>query len=169
MKNVSLIHTLSALVVALALIGGYLWVFAGIQKMEEQALALSSEIAVKTSEQERASDTRAALEALVQDESNVRAHFVPTESIVPFLESLETLGSELGADVTVVSVSDPDDTGTITLSLSISGSFEAVMRVAGRIEYGPVASATKTLTLDAGDDGVWNAAATLAILTTRQP
>ncbi len=169
MKTPAVSHLVLSLIVALALVAGYAYWFMQVRLLEGKAEALTLDIAVKTEEYSRASGTKDTLAGIVAEEAEVRAHFVPTESIVAFLEGVEALGNQFGTTVTVVSVTDPAPDGRITLSLSISGSFSAVMRTLGLIEYSQYASATRSLTLDTGGDGVWTAAASVVVLAPITP
>ncbi len=151
------------------LVGVYVLGFLKIKDMEREVATLAGEIATKTSEYAHATETRSVLEEVVLQETEIDTHFVPTHSIVAFLESVEGLGTVFGTKVTVVSVSDPSTNGEIALALSVEGRFDAVMRTLGLLEHSQVASATKTLTLDTAGDGAWTAAITGVVLTPKTP
>ena len=67
--------------------------------------------------------------------------------MVAFIDTLEGRGRSLGATVNVLSVSTGGDSAhpTLELTLSIKGSFDAVMRTVGSIEYAPYAISISSL------------------------
>lgn len=166
MMNKPLIHLgILTLVVAL-LLGAYGFWYGLVEKKSAEAAALESEIARTLADAAQAEATRSALQSLAVDESTLESYTLSPDGIVPFLERLESTGRSLGATVEVVSVSDtPTSDNRIGLSLRISGSFDAVMRSVGAIEYGPYDSRIENLTLDTGfsEGGAWSAAAVFSI------
>lgn len=169
MKTVSTISCVVAVLVALALTLGYTFWFSEVVRMQDQVSALASQIVTKTREYVHASENRTALQEVVEHETEVNAHFAPTSAIVTFLESIEQLGRAYGTTVTVVSVTGSATDGKLTLALSVSGTFDAVMRTLGFIEHGQFASATKSLTLETTENNDWTAALTVVVLTKTTP
>lgn len=165
MKNHALVHALLALLAFALLLGAYVYWLSLTRATERSVQELIAEVDTRTKVHEGAGSARDQLAKLEADEAMIQGHFVPTDDIVPFLESLESSGDAFGASVTVLSVGEADAGGKITLALAISGSFDGVMRTVGIIEHGAHASAVRSLTLDTGGDGVWNAAATVTILS----
>jgi hypothetical protein len=175
MRRRALIQLLCALLLLLALGGAYAAWYAEVGKMSGRAAALARDLSVKGSETAQLADARDALERLAADEGAMRAYRVAESDIVSFLSALETTGTSLGSDVEVVSVSaEPGENPAIQLSLSIRGSFDAVLRTLGAIEHGPYDSRVEQVTLDTvpqedGAPGAWTAAATFRIGTHRAP
>jgi hypothetical protein len=165
MRTSTITHFMIALVAFLASLGGYWFWLSEIQREEESVHALEAQIAAKTELHARSGSARAALSKIEAEETALLSHFVSAEEIVSFLESLEKLGEELDARVAVLSVTDPDASGKITLSLSVSGPFDEVMRTIGVIEHGAHASAVRTLSLDASEEGRWEASLSVVVLT----
>jgi len=126
-----------------------------------QAASLSQQIETKKETAKRASVVQEALAELESDEGAVENYFVSVNNIVTFLGGLESLGSNIGSKVSVASVGAPSGAGqTLSAALSISGSFNAVMRTVGAIEYAPYAITISSLTMtqSAGSSGaLWNA------------
>lgn len=161
-----LIHAVIAFVALLIAIGGYAYWHYLVSTKSAEAESLGNDIATAIAESEQAAATRAALESLATDEAALRGYFIATDDIVPFLEVLETTGRNLGADVEVAAVSDaPGADGRITLSLRITGSFDAVLRTVGAIEYGPYDSRVENLTIEATplDASSWNATGVFSV------
>lgn len=167
MTRTPLIHLALALALAVGLAGVYAFWFLAVSRADAGTAGVLAEIESKENERERTAAARAALEDLATEEAFVAAHLIPEEGIVSFLERLEEVGAAQGADVSVASVSgDAAGEGRITLSLSISGTFESVMRTLGAIEHGPYAIATQNVTLDSGGEGAWTAVGAFTIGTT---
>jgi hypothetical protein len=166
----TLIELVIALLVLAGVLGAYAFWYGAVGDASAEAAALSKEIRAKGIESSRVADEKDALTLLAADEASMRAYFVRQEEIVPFLSMLEKKGAALGAKLEVASVSE-DATGgrnRILLSLKITGSFDAVLRTLGAIEYGPYDSSVSNVTFDtsSAEDGVpavWTAVGTFAI------
>jgi len=165
-----------ALVVFVAALGVYgIW-YSLVGKSSVEAAALSEEIRTKSQDSARVAAAKVALESLAEDEAAMRAYLVREQDIVPFLSTLEDTGASLGSSVEVVSVSadSKGERSQIQLSLKITGSFDAVLRTLGAIEYGPYDSAIQSVTFDTvpaegGAAGSWTAAATFTLGTQAEP
>lgn len=158
----------SAALLALALALYAVW-YAAVARHAAEAAALRVEQLERSAAGGRAAQARRALESLEGEEARVYAHLVSPDDIVPFLESLESVGEGLGTQVDVVSVGGaPAGAGRITLSLRVTGTFEAVMRTLGAIEYQPYDVRLSSLTLDTptaieANAGTWTAAAVFSL------
>ncbi|MDB5195177.1 MAG: hypothetical protein JWO84_361 [Parcubacteria group bacterium] len=158
---IPLIVSLVILVIASGLYGfGYYTLQSDIVK----ATTLAAQIKLKSAQLDQLSRAHAALATLTNDEATLNQYSIGKEDVVPFLESLQATGKPLGARVDVLSVAD-EKIGTharISLSLSLTGSFDAVIRTLGAIEYGPYDGVITNLTLDTtpasvGSASVWTA------------
>ncbi len=166
------------LALAVLLIGvlgaGYAFWYLSVERLSDSARGLGQDIQEKTEDASRIRAAQAELATLAASEAEVGQYFVSTGNIVGFLEELQKTGAGLGAKVEVVSVASDDSTspGHLTLALKITGSFDAVLRTLGAMEYGPYDSALQSLTFDtpagsATSDG-WTAAAVF-IVGTQKP
>jgi Tfp pilus assembly protein PilN len=172
MKNAPLVHLVIAGVVALALLGGYVVWLNVVERQRTELATLQSEIAQKDAERTRSFTARSAESDLAETEAFIASHIVQKDNIVSFLEALENTGTAYGAQVDVASLSGDDaaSAGRISLSLSITGSFDAVMRTLGAIEHGSYANMVKNITLDtAGADDVWSATGVFVVATDTRP
>lgn len=175
MKRISLIQLVVALAVFAAVLGVYGFWYSLVGKSSVEAAALSEEIRTKSQDSARVAAAKVALESLAEDEAAMRAYLVREKDIVPFLGTLEDTGTSLGAGVEVVSVSaeSKGERSQLLLSLKITGSFDAVLRTLGAIEYGPYDSAIQSVTFDTvpveGTAAVWTAAATFTLGTQTEP
>jgi len=172
MKRSALIQLAVALMLLAGVIGVYVFWYASVGKSSVEAATLSEAIRTKSQDSARVAAAKVALESLSEDEAAMRAYLVREQDIVPFLGTLEQTGTSLGANVEVVSVSTErkDNRSQIQLSLKITGSFDAVLRTLGAIEYGPYDSAIQSVTFDtvpaeAGAAASWTAVATFTLGT----
>jgi hypothetical protein len=163
MNKSLLTHLGVAILFAVVSILAYAW----WQNTVAQTLTEATEVTAKAKaiEQELSEITHAKQEvaSLEENEEFVRARFLPLEDIVLFLEELEETGQKYGATVSVVSVGDGKTGNRVSVALSAQGSFNAVMKTIGAIEYGSYASAVKSLALDGGGEGNWNASFILEV------
>lgn len=166
--NSTVIGVLSALIACVVAAGAFgLW-YTIVADTTARGAELEAALKEREAAGGRSAAARRALTDLAVEEERIGAYFVSPAEIVPFLESLEGTGEAIGAEVDIVSVGDtPDATGRIPLSLSISGSFDAVLRTVGAIEHHPNDLRVTTLTLDtpqgAASQGVWTANITFSV------
>jgi len=123
--------------------------YAIVSARSAEAAQLATDIQTKDQDASKLQAAKAALASLEGDEAAIGAHFVSTADVVPFLEGLQAEGSKLGTTVSIASVSaDTDATRpTLALSLQINGSFSAVLRTLGAVEYAPYFVSVSDLSL----------------------
>ncbi len=168
MNRRALINFSIVLILTLVVVGVYVAWYITLQKQGREVATLLSDIARIEQENVSFEETKGLAEALAEDETALAEYFVAPDDIVQFLETLEGTGDTLGSSVEVVSVtgSAGGDATRATLSLSITGSFSAVMRTLGAFEYGPTDMRLVALTLDGTTrEGVslWRAASTFSV------
>lgn len=151
-------------VCAVSLIG-YGVSYIAISDKSAAVTLLQSQIDTKTGAVSRIATTRAALAEIAGDETIVQGYFVPETDVVAFINSLETRGRTQGATVSVLSVSTGGTRTrpTISFLLSIKGTFDAVMRTIGAIEYAPYAISIPTLSMNQDAKNSWHADLTLLV------
>jgi hypothetical protein len=121
-------------------------------------------IAEKSQTEQRAATIATALTKLESSQGMVQGYFVSESNIVDFLTGLEALGPELGSMVRTNSVSPPDTKGEqfISVSITVIGPFDAVLRTLGAIEQASYALSFSSLQLNrAGDE--WGAGVTVNV------
>ncbi|MCX6788012.1 MAG: hypothetical protein NT108_02510 [Candidatus Kaiserbacteria bacterium] len=156
----SFLHLIFALGICAVVLIGYGFWYATIADMSASATVLQGQIDAKTQAVSRMATTRAALAEISDDEKVLQSYFVPETGVVAFIDTLEGYGRAVGSTtVEVLSVS----TGgalvrpTLTFSLSITGSFDAVMRTVGAIEYAPYAISIADLSVGQNAKNNWHA------------
>jgi hypothetical protein len=161
----SLVHLGIALAVLLSGVALCGLSYYALSQAQTKAALLSKQVAAKTADAARVAQARAALSTLTSDEAALRAYFVAKEDIVPFLEGLQATGRALGAKVAIISVTDIPK-NRVALSLTAAGSFDAVMRTIGAIEYGPHDGVITQMNLEVsgtGPEKIWTANATYSV------
>jgi Tfp pilus assembly protein PilO len=169
------LHLIIASLFFVATVGGYTYWYHLMQQTREEVQSVASQATSKTREVAKVAQTKNALTSLSADEAAISAYFVATDDIVPFLSTIEKVGKTAGTNVQVQSVSEDVSAaphGRLNLAVTIQGSFDAVMRTIGMIEYGPYDSRLVNVTLNSqgtsnasSTAAVWNVTATFSIGT----
>lgn len=135
----SFAHLVIAFVICVAGIVGYMLWHATVTAASAAVAELQNQIVVKTETASRIAAARFALAEISGNEAAVRNYFVPETNIVSFINDLEARGLAQGSSVDVLSVSTSGTPThpTLELTLTVKGTFDAVMRTVGTIEYAP--------------------------------
>lgn len=148
---------LVSILCTLSLIGYGIW-YATITAKSALATTLQEQIDIKIGNINRLNTTRTALADSASDEAMIQNYFVPETGVVAFIDSLETRGRVQGATVSVLSVAKSGTLHPILeFSLSIKGTFDAVMRTIGTIEYAPYAISVSTVSITQSEENSWSA------------
>lgn len=152
-------HIIIAVAVCIAAIVGYGMWYAAISAKSASVVVLQNQIDTKTETVNRIAATRATLADVANDEAVVQSYFVPETSVVSFIDALETSGKTRGTIVSVLSVgtSGTPAKPSLTLALSIKGTFDAVMRTVGSIEYAPYDLSISSLAIVKDGENSWHA------------
>ncbi len=140
------------------IVGQGFW-YAVIAEKSAEVASLQNQIDTKTETAGRVAAARTALAEIADDESAVQSYFVPETRVVSFIDDLEARARAQAATMKVLSVSIGDDAKkpTLVLSLTVNGTFDAVMRTVGAIEYAPYDLSILKLSLGKEEKSVWNA------------
>jgi len=160
-----LIHLVIALIIAGLSMAGYGFWYSVISNKSADVASLQNQIVAKSETMSRIASARAVLSEISDAESAVRSYFVSETGVVSFIEELEEQGRLQGTTVNVLSVSTNSKgmRPTITLSLTIKGSFDAVMRTVGAIEYSPFYLSVSGLSFVQNDGNSWQADISLLV------
>lgn len=142
----------------LALTGYGIW-YGAIASESRTVAGLEDQIQAKTEAASRVTSARAAFAEIAGDEAAVEDYFVPEMAVVPFIEDLEARARALGASMKILSVSvgTAAQTPTLVLSLAVGGTFDAVMRTVGAVEYAPYDLVISRLAVAKGGKTEWDA------------
>ena len=157
-------HLIIVVVIAALAVGGHVFWYNIILAKSAEVSNLQGEIGQASQVVTRIASDRALLEQASSSQSEVQNYFVSNNNIVPFINSLQNTGSSLGSTVTVLSVSSTGRGQTsIALALTITGSFDAVMRTVGAIEYAPYAITMTSLTMQKSPNTGWTASVNFSV------
>lgn len=158
-------HLVLALVAAFAAVSGYGAWFYGISQKSSDVASLQNQISTESENINRIAAARAALTEIAGDEAKVQSYFVPETEVVAFINALEARGLAQKATVGVLSVSTGGIPAqpTLLLALTIKGTFDAVMRTVGAIEYAPYDVSISTLGVQQDAKNSWYANLTLTV------
>ncbi len=160
-------HLTLSFVFLVLVAAGYWYAYFSVSRESIKAAEISVSIASLTQTAERTEAVNQALVELGGSEEVVENHFVSDDNIVGFLEEMQKLATSLEAGMDVLSVAAGKDAArpTLTVSLRIQGSFSAVMRTLGALEYAPYALTVSSLNMseNADEKMPWSAGVTLTI------
>lgn len=154
-----LTHAVTALVTCVLALTGYGTLYATISTKSAAVATLQNAIDAKTEVATRVASARSALAETAADEVLMQAYFVPETGVVSFIDNLQAKGTALESVVTVSSVetAGTDMAPTLILVLALKGSFDAVMRTIGAIEYAPHDLSILDFSLRQNDKTLWHA------------
>ena len=159
------LHFIIALAICIVAVTGYGLLYAIISAKSTSVASLQNEIDIKTESASRTASTRTALAEISGDGNAIQNYFVPKTGVVAFINMLEEQGKKQGTAVSILSVSTGSSKTqpTLVLSLTIHGTFDAVMRTVGVIEYDPYDIAVTQLSLGHDAKNSWNATLGLVV------
>ena len=155
----SFMKLIIVLVICAGALTGY-GVWYAVVSIKSAAVAdLESQITTAIETASRVASVRSALSKIAGEETIVQSYFVPESSVVSFINSLESRGRSQGVTISVLSVSAGGELvqPTLVLTLTIKGTFDAVMRSIGTIEYAPFALSISDLSLGQDSKNGWHA------------
>ncbi len=166
-----LIHLLLSILVALGVGVGYGFWYVTVADKSTEVASLETQITQATDNVKRIATARAALDEISNDESKIKSYFVPESSIVDFISDLQARGAANKATIEVTSVIQIKNTARPTLQflLTIKGTFDAVMRTIGAIEYAPYDTSIASLSVVQTDQKIWQASMTLSVGSVAEP
>lgn len=156
----------------LAAIGWYGFLFAEVKAKNENTSNLMSRIRTETAE----GNTLHSKKALVAETASLRgelaSYLVAREGAVSFIEFLETTGDEVGAQVTVESINTHELTQSaqaeeLKLALQVTGTWPAVVRFLGLLELLPYKTDLHQVVLSRADpprEDSWQATVLVTVL-----
>ncbi len=161
----SLTHFLIAILVAVVALAVYGAGYIAVSNKSVEVASLQGQITAASAAMSRTAAARAALAEIAGDEANVRSYFVSENNVVAFINDLEARGLAQKATVSVLSVATggTPTRPTLTLALTVKGSFDAVMRTIGVIEYAPYDAEVSALSVGQDPKNGWQATLTLVV------
>lgn len=153
------IHLLIALAASVIALLGYVAWYGVVSDKSREVAGLQNQILAASETVSRVASARAALTEIAGDEMKVRSYFVPESGIVAFINDLEARGVAQGATIAVSSVSTGGTPSrpALVLSITVKGTFDAVMRAVGSIEYAPYDILVSSFSIRQDVEDIWNA------------
>lgn len=164
-----LMHLLITCSVLVAVfVGQGVW-YSIVAKKSSAVSALQSQINTKSEAAGRVASSRAELAKITDDEITVRSYFVSENDIVSFIDGLQEKGLSQGTVVKVLSVSAGGTSvrPTLSLAVTVTGEFSAVMRTVGSIEYSPYDLSILKFSVIKSDKKIWLANLELIVGSTK--
>lgn len=166
--NKPLIHLVVAFLILVGVAAAYAFWYLHITALRGEVAVLAAEATAAEANAGEIAAARQTLSTLAVDEEFFGSYFVSTSTLVSYLESVEATGRSLGTEADIVSVT-PGGKGDprIVVAFKAVGSFAAVMRTVGAIEYGPYDAHITSITIDtnAGSEGAWAATGSISVGT----
>ncbi|HVW71540.1 MAG TPA: hypothetical protein VHB93_00085 [Candidatus Paceibacterota bacterium] len=167
--NRTLLRLFIWILVFLAAVGAYAYWYYLLTAADAEVATLAQQVNQRSIDETSAEQAADELAQLSDAGSDIKGYFVVPDNIVSFLEQQQSLGTSLGAQMSVVSVTaNPNPHPHLDLALTISGSFAAVMRTVGAIEFSPYDITVSSLNLSTTNTdtaGGWTAAMALSVGT----
>lgn len=145
--------------ISITALSGYGFLYSVIADKSVVVADLQNQIVTRTETAARIASARLALAEIADDESTVQSYFVPETGAVSFINDLETHARAQTATLKVLSVSvnAVAKRPALILALTITGTFDAVMRTVGAIEYAPYDLSLSKLSLGKDEKNLWHA------------
>jgi hypothetical protein len=133
---------LTACLISIALLAaaltGYWLLYSAVVDKSVAVVERTQEVEAKVASVKRARSIEAVLADVARQEALVKSYVVPETGVVAFIDDLESRGRSLGTVVEIDTVARaPKGRPALTLSLGVTGTFDAVMRTVGAIEHAP--------------------------------
>ncbi|MDO8566726.1 MAG: hypothetical protein Q7R58_01070 [bacterium] len=152
-------HLIIWIIISVATVIGQGFWYSVITKKSAEVADLQNQIDTRTETANRIELARTALAEIAGNESAVQSYFVPETSVVSFINNLESRAREQTATMKVRSVSAGGSAAqpTLILAITVSGTFDAVMRTIGAVEYAPYNVVVSKLSLMNERKNMWGA------------
>jgi hypothetical protein len=161
-------HLIAVMLAWVVALGGYSVWYGVISKKSNEVVDLENKIIQTSDAMGRIASTRVALTEISRDEAQVQGYFVPETGASALIEDLEARGAAQRANVSVLSaaIGGTPAQPTLTLPITVTGTFDAVMRTVGAIEYAPYAISVSGVSVQKNANSAWQASLTLTIWST---
>ena len=162
-------------IICTGLVAGYCFLYSVIVTKSVAVVETQNQIDAETETASRSASVPAIIAKIADDETAIQKYFVQENGVMAFINTIEALGKTQGTTITVLSVSaDGGAHPTLLVSLSLEGTFDAVVRTVGAIEHAPYDISLSKLSLKQDGANSWHADLGLAVgstdlVTTKTP
>lgn len=126
---------IATIAINVILIGGYVFMFYTIKKNGEEASRLSNELRNQSASEEALATLRHAVNETRTDREKLDSHFVRSDNIKTFIESLESLGKESETNMKFSLTETKEN--SLAIDLRVTGTLEHVHYLIKLLEYSP--------------------------------
>ncbi len=152
-----------ALVTFLVAAALYVSAYQSISTESAESSSLDFSLSARSLAVARSAQTNELLSNLSSEGAALNAYFVSEQDIAPFVERLQSIGASAGAQVSALSIAESTEGQPgFAIALSVTGSFDHVMRAVGAIEFAPYDLTISNLALSSSK-GVWQATFTAVV------
>ena len=163
MNRTTLIAFVASLSIVVVAIVAHVLTFRAIGVLQEESFLLAQEIEAIRDKEAQTAQAEEILFRVAEKESVIETYFVSEDTIVDFLELLESIEENTVVAIDIISVSINEEEQVFDINLTIEGRFGRVMQTLEAIENLPVFIVTEsgsieTIIRDEGDDPeIWTA------------
>jgi len=157
---------IATLILAATVIAYYLLIFMIVRSDSKSITRLSAEKELQLQLEQRYITDRSFLNTIAVEQTELDSYFLHNDSIVAFLEQVESLGNQTGTNVTVNSVSEDEKSANdslfsrLSVSISSIGTWEGVLHTLSLLENMPkplVIDEARVSVASGGEEQEWRA------------
>jgi Tfp pilus assembly protein PilO len=124
MKNKKFITTI-VLVVLLngAVLAGWLYLFSNLKKQNNFIKEERQKILVSDKKLENSNSLKTLMNEIIEEKQKIDSVFLDKESIVNFIENLESIAGKTGASIKIGNINDNQEKKGLSLQFNLTGNF----------------------------------------------
>lgn len=159
------LHFVGACILCVIVSIGYVAWYNLIKDTSMQIALTEDQLRAHTQTEKRIAAARASLTQIDGYDAKIRNYFLEESAVSAFIDKLQSDAENKKVKLEVLSVGKEPVSGhpMLSLTLSITGTFDAVMRTTGGIEYAPYAMSISAYSIQNQSPNVWHATMTLAV------
>lgn len=158
-----------ALLLNVAALGWYGFLFAKVKAKNERISALHNKIEAEAAEENFLTSVKALVNDTATLREKIQGFTVAPEAVVPFIELLESTGREVGVTVSIESVNPvalANATAVEMLRIQVTGkgAWAGIVRFLGLLELLPFEASVEQAVVSTGEGSAWRLDATITVL-----
>ena len=115
----------------------FIFLYKDINNKKEMIQIAQERWQAEASRRENVKSLLNSVQSIKTERTLLDTHFVQSSDIVPFLDTIEELAKNVGANAEVISVDVAKDNLSLVVQMSASGSFETIYRLILLLENSP--------------------------------
>lgn len=160
-----------ALLLSMAAIGWYAFLFTEVKAKNERISTLVNDIEANAAEEDIHNSIKVIAAQTTKQRKAVQNYSVAKEGAVPFIELLERMGKDIGVSVDIASVRETEIAGSaafeyLTLVLTATGTWPSLVQFIGLVEFLPYEAAITQVVVSKSEKqaGLWSLSLSLSAL-----